>query len=159
MNRIIRDYYPTFEMYQALRSQLLEILTDEALSYQVGGANPTLGFLCREIGETEQAYIQSFKTFTMHFAYGAADPELEKSVSALAAWYAELDRELKQVIEGLSEEDIQQRYINRGGDFKLLPAIQLDVYKEALLIFYGKASVYLKAMGKTLPHQWQDWIA
>jgi len=44
------------------------------------------------------------------------------------------------------------------GDFKLRPAIQLSIYNEALLIFYGKASVYLKAMGKTLPEQWEDWI-
>jgi hypothetical protein len=146
-------------MYQALRSQLLEIVTDEDLSFRAGGTNPTLGFLCREIGETEQAYIQSFKTFTMQFAYGTADPNLEKSVSALAAWYAELDRELKQAVEALSDEDIQQRQINRGGDFKLPPSIQLNVYQEALLIFYGKVSVYLKAMGKTLPHQWQEWIA
>jgi hypothetical protein len=146
-------------MYQALRTQLLELLSDEELNYQVGGANPTLGALCREIGETEQAYIQSFKTFTINFAYGNSDPNLEKRVSALAAWYAQLDHDLRQAVEALSEEDIQQRLVHRGGDFKLPPTIQLDVYKEALLIFYGKASVYLKAMGKTLPEQWADWIA
>jgi hypothetical protein len=39
------------------------------------------------------------------------------------------------------------------------PTFQLEVYKEALLIFYGKASVYLKAMGKPRPQQWQEWIA
>ncbi len=159
MNSIIRDYYPTFEMYQALRNQLLEILTDDDLSYRPGGANPTLGALCREIGETEQAYIESFKTFTMKFAYGTSDPALEQSVAALTAWYTALDQALKQAIEGLSEEDIQGRQIDRGGDFKLKPFIQLNVYQEALLIFYGKASVYLKAMGKTLPKQWGEWIA
>jgi IS605 OrfB family transposase len=31
-------------------------------------------------------------------------------------------------------------------------------YKEALLIFYGKVSMYLKAIGKILPEQWQEWI-
>lgn len=159
MNSIIRDYYPTFEMYQALRTQLLEILSDEDLSYRPGGVNLTLGRLCREIGETEQAYIESFKTFVMKFVYGTSDPNLEKSVSALVAWYAVLDRELKQTIESLPEEELQARQVDRGGDFKLRPAIQLDVYKEALLIFYGKASVYLKVMGKTLPKQWEEWIA
>jgi hypothetical protein len=159
MNSIIRDYYPTFEMYQALRSQLLEILSDEDLGYRPGGANPTLGALCREMGETEQAYIESFKTFVMKFAYGISDPVLEKSIAALTTWYATLDRELKQAIEGLSEEDIQERQVDRGGDFKLRPAIQLSIYNEALLIFYGKVSVYLKAMDKTLPEQWEHWIA
>jgi hypothetical protein len=36
--------------------------------------------------------------------------------------------------------------IDRGGDFKLSPQGQLDAYKEALLIFYGKVDVYLKAL-------------
>jgi hypothetical protein len=34
----------------------------------------------------------------------------------------------------------------------------LEIYKEALLIFYGKTSVYLKATGKELPEQWLAWI-
>ena len=49
--------------------------------------------------------------------------------------------------------------IDRGHNFLLRPNIQLEVYKEALHIFYGKTSVYLKAMGKERPQQWQDWIA
>jgi uncharacterized damage-inducible protein DinB len=158
MNRLVSDYYPIFEMYQALRNQLMELLTDADLGYRVGGANPTLGALCRQIGETEYSYIQSFKTFTQDFSYRNRTPGLEGSVSTLSSWFAELDRELKTTIEGLSEEDLAQRTIDRGGDFKLPLQIQLDVYKEALLIFYGKVSVYLKALGKTLPTQWQEWI-
>jgi hypothetical protein len=122
MNSIMNEYYPTFQMYQALRDQLLTLLTDEDLHYSLGGANPTLGTLCRQIGEVEVAYIQSFKTFKQDFSYRNTEPGLEDSVTALAAWFAELDRELKTVIEGLAEEDIKGR---------------TEVYKEALLIFYG----------------------
>jgi hypothetical protein len=32
------------------------------------------------------------------------------------------------------------------------------VFKEALLIFYGKSRVYLKALGKEMPKQWRSWI-
>jgi hypothetical protein len=124
----------------------------------LGGANPTLGALCREIGEVEVAYIQSFKTFKQDFTNRHTEPGLEDSVTALAAWFAELDRELKAVIGGLAEEDIKGRTIDRGGDFRPAPFIQLEIYKEALLIFYGKVSMYLKAMGKILPEQWQEWI-
>jgi hypothetical protein len=31
MNSIMNEYYPTFQMYQALRDQLLTLLTDEDL--------------------------------------------------------------------------------------------------------------------------------
>jgi uncharacterized damage-inducible protein DinB len=145
-------------MYQALRDQLMEILTDADLAYTPGGANPPLGALCRELGEVEYAYIQSFKTFTLDFSYRNPEPGLETSVARLSTWYAELDRELKATIEGLSEEDLQQRVVDRGGGFTLPPQINLSVYNEALLIFYGKVIVYLRASGKTVPQHWADWL-
>lgn len=159
MNRIIQQYYPMFELYQALRGQLMASLADEQLAFTPGGDNLALGALCKEIGETQQSYIDSFRTFQCDFSFRRDEPGLEGSVARLSAWYEQLDAELKQVVEALSDEDLDQRLVDRGGDFKLPPHIQLDVYKEALLIFYGKVSVYLKAMGVERPEQWQHWIA
>jgi len=158
MNSIMSSYFPTFQLYQAIREQLIQTLSDQDLGYTPGGANPPLGVLCREIGEVERAYIDSFKTFVLDFSYRNATPGLENSVAQLAAWYADLDAELKATIEGLSEQDINGRLVDRGGDFKLPPQIQLNIYQEALLIFYGKAIVYLRAIGKTPPQQMQDWL-
>ena len=158
MISLMRDYYPTFEMYQALRNQLMEILTDADLIFQPHGHNETLGALCLEIGEIEASYIQSFKTFTQKFSYRKEEKGLEWSVDHLEAWFGDLDRELKSVLEALTEKDLSDRSVDRGGGFILPLHIQLDVYKEALLIFYGKVSVYLKAMGKERPQQWQEWI-
>jgi len=42
--------------------------------------------------------------------------------------------------------------------FSPLPKQQLDIYREALLIFYGKVSVYLKSMGRARPPEWREWI-
>jgi hypothetical protein len=159
MNSIMTGYYlPAFQEYQVLREQLIAALTDADLGYTPGGTNPPLGVLCREIGEVEQAYIDSFKTFVLDFSYRNTTPGLATSVAQLAAWYANLDADLKATIAGLSEEDISSRLVDRGGDFKLPLQIQLNVYQEALLIFYGKAVVYLKAMGKPLPERMQEWI-
>lgn len=158
MNSIMTEYYPVFELYQALRDQLMELLDDDDLAFRPGQYNPSLGALCREIGEVQHVYIQSFKRFTMDWSYHNDQPGLAGSVQQLQAWFAELDEELKRTVAGLSEEAVHERMINRGGDFVLSPRIQLDVYKEALLIFYGKVSVYLKMMDKTLPEQWQQWI-
>jgi hypothetical protein len=158
MNSIMTGYFPAFQMYQAMRNQLMETLADDDLTSTPGGANPPLGILCREIGEVERAYIDSFKSFTLDFSYRNTEPGLVQSVAQLVAWYAELDAELESTIAGLSEEDIAGRLIDRGGEFKLLPQIQLNVYQEALLLFYGKTVVYLKALGKPLPQQMQEWI-
>lgn len=157
MNSIINDYYPTFQMYQAMRDQLMALLSDEDLSYSLVGDNPSLGSLCRAMGEVEHAYIQSFKSFRQDFSYRNDEPGLQGNVARLTAWYQEMDEALQETIAALSEDDIASRTIDRG-DFVLPLQIQLEVYKEALLIFYGKVSVYLRGMGKELPEQWQAWI-
>lgn len=159
MNSIIKEYYPMFELYQSLRDQMMAILNDSDLNFTLGGNNKILGALCVDIGEIEYSYIHSFQRFEQDFSYKNDEPGLEKSVARLTAWFQELDQNLKNTIESLSQEDISNRVIDRGPEFKVPPQIQLEIYKEALLIFYGKSSVYLKAIGKELPHQWHDWIA
>jgi hypothetical protein len=159
MNSLMKEQGHILEQNQAMRNQMMEILTDEDLGYSPGGENLTLGALCREMGEVEHAYIESFKTFRQDFSYRNEEADLERSLERLVAWFQALDGELKEVLESLSEDDIQNRVIDRGGGFVLPPTIQFHIYIEALLIFYGKASVYFKALGKTLPEQWQTWIA
>ena len=159
MNSIMQSYWPVFTEYQAIRGQILGVLRDEDLRFTPGGANRPLGDLCVEIGETEHAYIESFKTFTCSFDYRQPEADMAYSVAKLTAWYAELDERLKAAVEGLTDEQIQGQRINRGGNFTLPAQIQLSVYQEALLIFYGKASVYLKALNKPLPQQMAEWIA
>ena len=158
MNQIITQHYPMFQLYQSLRGKLMDLLSDEDLRYTPGGSNPTLGELCREMGETQHAYIQSFKTFTQDFSYRNTTPGMAEHVDQLKQWYAELDQELRATIEALSEDDVVSRLVERGPDFKIPPQIQLDIYKEALLLFYGKATVYMRAMDKPMPEQWHEWI-
>jgi len=158
MNSLIENYYPTFELYQSLRMQLMDTLTDEDLMFALGGENMTLGALCRQIGETQQSYIDSFITFTQDFSYRNEQPGLAESVDRLIVWFADLDRELKSVVSALSEQDLAQRTIDRGGGFIVSPDIQMEIYKEALLIFYGKVDIYLKEMGKPRSEQWAAWI-
>ena len=164
MNPLIRDHLAAtyFEEYQALRRQLMAILADDDLRFDLGGQTATLGALCCEIGEIEHAYVESLRTFTQDFGYRNDDQRLARSVDALVAWYADLDREMLAALDALSEEDILSRRIVRGDFdadfFSPLPPVHLDIYREALLIFYGKVSVYLRAMGRPLPGDWSVWI-
>lgn len=157
MNAQIQQFWDLNRMYTPLRDQLLEALSDEDLSFTPGGDNPPLGELCRELGETEYAYVQSFKTFKVDFSYRTNDDSYLGSVAKLRAWYRQLDEELEAALEGISDEDVATRQMDRDG-YEVPIHISLDILREALLIFYGKVSVYAKAMDKPLPQQWQDWI-
>jgi hypothetical protein len=159
MNNLVAQYFPIFKLYQAIRGQLLDVLTDADLKYTLGGETLPLGALCQEIGEVQQAYIDSFKTLTQNFEYRHPDPEIARSVAKLKNWYAELDAELDRVIESFSNDDLANKKVDRGGGFTVSIHIQLDIYKEALLIFYGKVSLYLRAMRKPRPKQMAEWIA
>ena len=164
VNSLVREHLPAtyFKEYQSLRTMLSEILTDDDLGFRLGGTTATLGALCREIGDIEYSYIESLKTFRQDFSYRHPDSRVETSVDALKSWYLTLDADLDAAIAALSEDDIANRRIVRDDfdidDFNPLPAVQLDVYREALLIFYGKVSIYLRSLHKPMPARWQQWI-
>lgn len=156
MNKLMKEYIPLLGHYQNLKHQMLELLEDADLAHTLKGS-PGLGELSKEMGETEQSYINSFKTHKLDFKYRNPDAELAKSTSALAAWFANMDKELKDLLEGFTDEDLDKVRIGRGT--WMVPIQQnLDIYKEALLIFAGKAWVHLHAIGKTMPEQWADWL-
>jgi hypothetical protein len=156
MNQIMEDHYEIFEMYQDLRRQLMNVVTDDDLLFRPFPDTLTLGQLCYEIGQTEESYIDSFKTFQQNWAH-LSDPLVQpESVAFLVNWFQELDGELKTAVSTLTDEQIKTGIIKRGFDIR--PVDQLTTYTEALLIFYGKASIYLRALSKPLPDKWPDWI-
>jgi uncharacterized damage-inducible protein DinB len=164
MNSLVRDHLPAtyFADYQQLRNELMELLTDDDLAFRPAVATFSLGELCREIADIEHSYVQAFHVFRQDFNWRNPDPRMEHSVAALTAWYADLDRDLLAAIEALTEDDIADRRIKRS-DFDVeyfspLAGQELDTYREALLIFYGKVSIYLRLMGRELPRKWSEWI-
>jgi len=156
MNSYMQEKWPWIEGTHALRTQLLDTLSDAELAFSPGGQNMTLGALCREMGETEHSYTQSLKTFKQDWSYRNTEAGLESSVARLQAWFQTLDEVMKATVSALSDEDLKKT-VDRGG-YAMPVDMQLDVYLQALLIFFGKATIYLKAMNKALPQQVQDYI-
>jgi hypothetical protein len=164
MNTLIRDHLAAtyFEEYQVLRNELVGVLNDDDLAFRPSPANVALGELCREIGEIEHSYVEALTTFQQVFSGWTADRLVEHSVAALSGWFADLDRDLLAAIDALTDDDTANRRITRADfdvdGFSPLPPQELDIYREALLIFYGKVSIYLRAMGRELPGHWGPWI-
>lgn len=155
MNSLIEEELPG---NQALRDQLMDMLSDHDLAYKLPGNNLTLGELCEEMGQIQQIYTQSFKTFRHDWAYRASKPETPNSVASLKDWYKKLDAELVEALSGLSEADVHDRQIDRGHGFTPSPYVQFQIFREAILIFYAKASIYLKALEKPYSEEWKRWV-
>ena len=156
MNRYMQEKWSWIEGTQALRIELLDTLSDADLAFSPGGQNMSLGALFREIGEIEHSYRQSLKTFEQDWSYRNQEAGLESSVARLKAWYQALDEEMKSTVSALSDKDLK-KMVKRNG-FEMPVDMQLDVYLQALLIFLGKATVFLKAMNKTYPQPVQEYI-
>ena len=157
MNSLIENEFP-LHAAQSIRYDMLRSLTDSDLAYKLPGDNPTFGELCRAFGEIEYCYIQSFKTFKHDWSYRATEPELATSVARLQAWYRTLDDEFEAVVREFSEDDLHHKQIDRGHGFTPSPFVQFQIYHEALLMFYAKASVYLKALKKPVSAEWQSGV-
>ena len=157
MNSLMQQHGDILKSTQELRGALLSVLDDSDLAYKLPGDNITLGQLCQEMGEVQQSYIDGFKTFKQDFSYRHPDEQIGSSVAALKAWYESLDEALLTVLNGLSEDDLQKP-VDRGHGFAPSTGTNFHIYREALLIFYAKAHLYVKALGKRVPGQWQWWI-
>ena len=156
MNTLVQNEINILHMTQAIRGELMDMLSDADLAYKLPGNNPTLGELCVEMGQVQRSYMDSFKTLKQNWSYAAVDPALKGSVARLKAWYQELDAELDAVLKGLDEQTVQTATIDRG--FPAPVRMQFHIYREGLLIFYGKAACYLKAIQRPLPKQMSEWI-
>ena len=156
MNSSIQERWPWLEGSRRMRLQLLDILSDADLAFSPGGQNITLGALLREMGEIEYSYIHSLKTFKQDWSYHNTEAKLESDVTCLKAWYQTLDDEMLATVSAFSDEDLT-KFVDRGG-FSSTVERQLDIYLQALFIFFGKATIYLKAMNKPLPKLIADYI-
>jgi uncharacterized damage-inducible protein DinB len=157
MNRFMQEKWSWIEASHVMRTELLDTLSDADLAFNPGGQNLTLGALCRQMGEIEHSYIQSLKTFKQDWSYRNPDAGLETSTAKLRAWYQTLDAQMKAVVSAFSDEDLK-KLVDRSGGFSMPVEMQLDVYLQALLIFFGKATIYLKAMNKPLPEAVREYI-
>ncbi len=154
MNSLMTEQGEWLKAMHGLRGQLLDALTDADLRFSLPG-NLTLGETFREEAEIERSYADSFKTFKQAFELGTSDPALATDLAKLKAYFKSVDTDLMANIDALSEDDIKK---NIERSFSLDAKMQVAVYIQAVLIFFGKITVYYRAMPKPLPENWKAWI-
>lgn len=154
MNSLVRDQFEVLHQTQVLIPEFLNTLSDSDLDCQLPGANPSLRQLCQQQVAFEEAYIDSFRTFKLTFDDSL--PDTSVTLDALKAAFRQTHQQLDAVLSELAEEDIQGKPIDRGWPVPV--TVNLHIYREAILIFGGKVSTYLRALNKPLPEQFSQWI-
>jgi DUF1365 family protein len=157
MNSLIEHQFGILAMTLALRQEVLTLLSDADLEYALPG-NMTLGALCRQQGECDRSYIEAFRTFKQEWTYRHDDARVEQQVEALRAWYTALEAEFRTAVGDLTEAQVQTQMINRGTGMNFPVGITFHIYRESLLIFLAKVSLYLRALGKPVSAQMLMWI-
>jgi hypothetical protein len=144
--------------HHSMRDHLLTLVSDEDLDYRLPGANPTLGELLVEMGTIQGVYTHSFRTLTLDWSHRELPPPEPLTVSGLRAWFAAQDDAMRVALDRFSEDELRIDRIDRGGGFVASPFVQHQVYREAVYIFYGKLSVYVKALERDAGPEWAAWI-
>jgi hypothetical protein len=153
----MEEKWSWIEGTNGMRTELMELLSDADLAFNPGGENMSLGALCREMGEIEYSYLQSLKTFKQEWSYHNTEAGLDSSVARLKAWYQTMDDDLKTTVSAFSDENFKKS-IDRASGYGMPVETQLDIYVQAMLIFFGKVTIYLKTMDRALPPSIKEYI-
>jgi hypothetical protein len=158
MNSFVKDELGLLNQTLNLRHYLLDNLTDVDLRYRLPGRNGTFGELFFNIADVQSAYIESFKTLKLDYTRSYNDPAVASSIESLRQRFRELDEELEKLMSEFPEEELLSKIVERGGGFNIPIKVQYLIYREALLIFCAKASIYMKALDKPFNTQWEHWM-
>jgi hypothetical protein len=144
--------------HHSMRDHLLKLVSDADLAYELPGWNPTLGELLVEMGDLQGVYTHSFETFELDWSHRQLPPPEPITIASLRAWFDAQDVAMKAALDRFTDEELRIDRIDRGHGFVASPFVQHEVYREAVYIFYGKLSVYLKALERDAGEEWAAWV-
>lgn len=144
--------------HHSMRDHLLTVVSDADLAYKLPGQNPSLGGVLVELGNIQGVYTHSFETFVLDWTHRQLPPPSPVTLAGLRAWFEAQDDAMETALSRLSEDELRVERIDRGHGFIASPFTQHEIYREAVYIFYGRLSVYLKALERDAGEEWAAWV-
>ena len=144
--------------HHSMRDHLLTLVSEADLAYKLPGQNPTLGELLVELGNVQGVYTHSFATLTLDWSHRQLPPPAPVTVAGLQAWFVAHDKAMSNALSRFTDEQLQIDQIDRGNGFVASPFVQVQIYREAVYIFYGKLSLYQKALERDAGEEWAAWV-
>lgn len=144
--------------HHSMRDHLLTVVSDADLAYKLPGQNPSLGGVLVELGNIQGVYTHSFETFVLDWTHRQLPPPSPVTLAGLRAWFEAQDDAMETALSRFSEDELRVERIDRGHGFIASPFTQHEIYREAVYIFYGRLSVYLKALERDAGEEWAAWV-
>jgi len=144
--------------HHSMRDHLLTVVSDADLAYKLPGQNGTLGEVLIELGDIQGVYTHSFETLTLDWAHRQLPPPAPVTIASLRAWFDAQDAAMKAALERFTDDELRIDRIDRGHGFIASPFVQHEIYREAVYIFFGKLSVYLRALERDAGSEWAAWV-
>jgi hypothetical protein len=144
--------------HHSMRDHLLTVISDADLDYQPPGRNPSFGQLLVDLGDVQGVYTHSFETFTLDWTHRRLPPPTPITIANLRTWFDAQDHAMKTALDRFTDDELRLDRIDRGGGFIASPFVQHQVYREAVYIYYGKFSVYLRAVERDAGDDWAAWV-
>ncbi len=98
------------------------------------------------------------KTITLDWAHREISPPAPITTASLQLWFAAQDDALNSALSRFTEDELHIDRIDRGHGFIASPFVQHQIYRQAVYIFYGKLSVYLKALERDAGEEGAMWV-
>jgi len=155
MNRLFDE---EIRGHHSMRDHLLTLLSDADLAYKLPGHNPSLGDQLIELGDIQGVYTHSFQTGTLDWGHRQLPPPEPLTVAGLQTWFGAQDDAMKMAMDRFTDDELRIDRIDRGDGFIASPFVQHQIYREAVYIYYGKLSVYLKALERDAGEAWAGWV-
>ncbi|ULH14087.1 DinB family protein (plasmid) [Deinococcus sp. KNUC1210] len=157
MNRLMQQRTHMIDLTHSLRDEVFKPISESDMEFSPGGSAHTLRGLMLEQADIQAAYAQSFRT--LHLSFGDATPDEQQNIQELRAHFARLDAELLAALEALSDEDLKRPHDPRG---LKAPGYTVETsfytYRESVLIFAARATVYLRALGRDVPALMKSFV-
>jgi len=157
MNRLTEQRPHLIDLTHTLRDTVFGEITETDLDFSPGGAALTLRRLLLEQAEIQAAYAESFRSLKLKFDVVA--PADVQTIAQIQAWFAQLDAELFGALNALSNEELSRPHDPRGQmSSRYTVETSFHTYRESVLIFSAKASVYLRALGRDVPKLMKSFV-
>ena len=155
MNKLMTEMGQLLDMTHGVRDQALALVEEADMAFALEGS-PTLGDLIRQMGDVQVAYTGAFASRKIDWATSADGRDGVTSGADAAAWFAGLDQAFKDAVGAVADEDLAAMVERDGWSYPI--TAHFHTYREAVLIFFGKLDLYLRALGKTRPDEWAAWV-